>query len=117
MEKFGLRILEGYGATECSPVIAVNSPMHFKAGSVGRLLPGMHCRLETVPGVDEGGRLLVCGPNVVLGYMRWIRSGALVRQEDGRYDASGILSVAAAGYIPNLGPANKYAQQRQKHRG
>src|SRR3546814_4864833 len=76
-------------------VIAVNSPMHFKAGSVGRLLPGMHCRLEPVPGVDEGGRLLVCGPNVMLGYLRSDRQGALERPEDGWYDTGDKIGRAS----------------------
>jgi acyl-[acyl-carrier-protein]-phospholipid O-acyltransferase/long-chain-fatty-acid--[acyl-carrier-protein] ligase len=69
-DKFGARIIEGYGATECSPVIAANSPMKCMFGSVGTLLPAMEYRLEPVPGIGEGGLLHVRGPNLMLGYWR-----------------------------------------------
>ena len=69
MERFGLRILEGYGATECSPVLAVNTPVSNRSGTVGRLLPGMTMRLAPVDGLAGAGRLSVAGPNVMAGYL------------------------------------------------
>ena len=68
-QRFGVRVLEGYGATECGPCIAVNTPMSPRHGSTGKLLPGMEYRLEAVEGVSEGGRLFVRGPNVMRGYL------------------------------------------------
>ena len=79
MEKFGLPILEGYGVTECSPVLAVNTAIFNRNGTVGKLLPYIEARLEPVPGIDEGGRLHVRGPNVMIGYYRADDPGELER--------------------------------------
>ena len=67
-DKFGVQVFEGYGATETSPVLATNTPIDMRAGTVGRFLPGIEYALDPVPGV-EGGRLSVRGPNVMLGYL------------------------------------------------
>lgn len=109
-EKFGLRILEGYGATETSPVIAVNTPMHFRAGTVGRLLPGMEARLENVPGIDAGGRLFVRGPNIMLGYYLSSNPGVLNPPEDGWHDTGDIVTIDEEGYIEIRGRAKRFAK-------
>jgi acyl-[acyl-carrier-protein]-phospholipid O-acyltransferase / long-chain-fatty-acid--[acyl-carrier-protein] ligase len=110
VDKFGLRILEGYGATETSPVIASNTPMHFKAGTVGRVLPGIEWRLEPVEGIDEGGRLVVAGPNVMKGYLSAKTPGAIDAPEGGWYDTGDIVSVDAEGYVKILGRAKRFAK-------
>jgi acyl-[acyl-carrier-protein]-phospholipid O-acyltransferase/long-chain-fatty-acid--[acyl-carrier-protein] ligase len=110
VDKFGLRILEGYGATETSPVIATNTPMHFKAGTVGRLLPGIAWRLDSVEGIDEGGRLVVAGPNVMKGYLSTATPGAIDAPPGGWYDTGDIVSVDAEGYVKILGRAKRFAK-------
>jgi acyl-[acyl-carrier-protein]-phospholipid O-acyltransferase / long-chain-fatty-acid--[acyl-carrier-protein] ligase len=110
LDLFGLRILEGYGATECSPVVAVNTPMHFRAGTVGRLMDGMAYRLEPVPGIADGGRLHVKGPNVMLGYLRADNPGVLEAPPDGWYDTGDIVSVDSRRYITILGRAKRFCK-------
>jgi acyl-[acyl-carrier-protein]-phospholipid O-acyltransferase / long-chain-fatty-acid--[acyl-carrier-protein] ligase len=109
-EKFGVRILEGYGSTECSPVIAVNTPMHFRAGSVGRLLPAMEAQLEPVEGVAAGGRLLVRGPNVMAGYLMPEAPGLLQPPKDGWYDTGDIVDLDAADFITIRGRVKRFAK-------
>ena len=110
IEKFGLRILEGYGATECSPVIAVNTPMHFRTGTVGRLLDRIEYRLEPVEGIEDGGRLHVKGPNVMLGYLRADNPGQIEAPPDGWYDTGDIVRIDDHGFVTILGRAKRFAK-------
>lgn len=109
-ERFGVRILEGYGTTETSPALSANTPMHCRVGTVGRMLPGIAYRLDPVPGMDEGGRLVVKGANVMLGYMRWERPGVLEPPPQGEYDTGDIVSVDAEGFVKILGRAKRFAK-------
>ena len=108
--RFGVRILEGYGATETAPGLTLNSPMHMKEGSVGRLLPGIEYKLEDVPGVDEGGRLFVKGPNVMLGYYKDDQPGVLQPLEGGWYDTGDIVAIDEDDYVSILGRAKRFAK-------
>lgn len=106
---YGTTILEGYGCTECSPVLACNTPVAMKDGSVGRLLPGITAKLEPVEGISEGGRLCVKGPNVMLGYLNADRPGAIVPPEGGWHDTGDIVSIDD-GFITIKGRARRFAK-------
>ena len=109
-ERFGIRIFEGYGATETSPVLAANTPMEHKAGTVGRLLPGMQYKLVSVPGVEEGGRLMVKGPNIMLGYLLQSQPGVIQPVENNWYDTGDIVCIDEEGYLSIAGRAKRFAK-------
>jgi acyl-[acyl-carrier-protein]-phospholipid O-acyltransferase/long-chain-fatty-acid--[acyl-carrier-protein] ligase len=110
MEKFGVRILEGYGATEASPVICLDTLMYNKSGTVGRLMPCIQHRIEPVPGIENGGKLLIKGNNVMQGYMRHDRPGVLQPPPDGWYDTGDIVEIDNAGFVTIKGRIKRFAK-------
>jgi len=112
--KFGVRIFEGYGATEASPVLAGNNPMDNRPGTVGRFMPGIDYRLQKIPGMDEGQRLQVRGPNIMQGYLLHDNPGVLLPPETelgkGWYDTGDIVTIDADGFISICGRAKRFAK-------
>ena len=104
----GVPVLEGYGATEASPVIAVNTPPTNKRGTVGSVLPGMETRLEPVEGIARGGRLYVRGPNIMSGYLN--ESGVLEPPPDGWHDTGDVVEFDEDGWITILGRVKRFAK-------
>ncbi|MDP3609626.1 MAG: bifunctional acyl-ACP--phospholipid O-acyltransferase/long-chain-fatty-acid--ACP ligase [Methylophilus sp.] len=109
-EKFGIRILEGYGTTECAPVLSANTPMANRHGSVGQLLPGIEYKLEPVPGIAEGGVLYVKGENVMLGYYKFEAPAELSPPDDGWYNTGDVVEVDAEGFIFIKGRVKRFAK-------
>ncbi len=109
-EKYGTEIVEGYGATECAPVVALNTPETNRPGSVGQLLPGIEHRLEPVKGIHEGGRLVVRGANVMLGYLLPGGDGKLMPPQDGWHDTGDIVTVTKDRFVTIKGRAKRFAK-------
>jgi acyl-[acyl-carrier-protein]-phospholipid O-acyltransferase/long-chain-fatty-acid--[acyl-carrier-protein] ligase len=111
-DHFGIRPLEGYGCTECSPVVAVNTydfraayfrQIGAKRGTIGHPLPGIGVRIidpesgETLP-IDKPGLLLVQGPNVMVGYLNRPEKTAEVLRE-GWYNTGDIAALDEDGFL------------------
>jgi acyl-[acyl-carrier-protein]-phospholipid O-acyltransferase / long-chain-fatty-acid--[acyl-carrier-protein] ligase len=108
-QRFGVRVLEGYGATECAPCVSVNTPLQAKYGSAGRIMPGMEYKIEQVEGVAEGGRLFVRGPNVMKGYLN-SDANAKFQSLGGWYDTGDIVRVDAERYVFIQGRLKRFAK-------
>ncbi|PHR60472.1 MAG: 2-acylglycerophosphoethanolamine acyltransferase [Robiginitomaculum sp.] len=108
-KKHGLVILEGYGVTETSPILAVNQPTANRSGTVGHIMPGMEMRIDPITGIEKGGRLFVRGPNVMLGYILSDNPGVVVPLEGGWHDTGDVVEVDDDGYIAIRGRVKRFA--------
>jgi acyl-[acyl-carrier-protein]-phospholipid O-acyltransferase / long-chain-fatty-acid--[acyl-carrier-protein] ligase len=108
-KKHGLQVVEGYGLTECSPIVSAQQPGDLHPGTIGRLMPGMQARLEPVEGIPGAGRLFVKGPNVMLGYIKPENPGVIHPPEDGWHDTGDVVSVDDAGIMTVRGRLKRFA--------
>jgi len=109
VDRFGpIPVLEGYGATEASPVIAVNKPTDNRRGTVGGLLPGIETRIEPVDGIRRGGRLYVRGPNVMAGYLD--EGDRLEPPPGGWHDTGDVVEMTSDDWITILGRVKRFAK-------
>lgn len=117
-DKFGLRIFEGYGATETAPVMAVNTPMAYRRGTVGLMLPGQQMRLVAVPGIDAAdgrrGMLHVRGPNLMSGYLRHDQPGVLQPPASavgaGWYETGDVVEIDDDHFVKIVGRVKRFAK-------
>lgn len=109
-ERFSFEVLEGYGVTECAPVLAANQPGDIRSGTIGKMLPGIETRLEPVEGLKEGGRLWVRGPNIMKGYISPEDPGTVMSLPEGWHDTGDVVSVDDEGYYVIRGRIKRFAK-------
>ncbi|MBL8830215.1 MAG: MFS transporter [Planctomycetaceae bacterium] len=124
-QKFGVRPVEGYGTTECAPLVSVNIPasrqppadgfaVYAKEGTVGRPIEGVAARIVDPDsgrdlGTDEPGMLLIKGPNVMRGYLNKPDKTAAVLK-DGWYTTGDIALVDVDGFIKITGRQSRFSK-------
>ena len=99
MERLGVKVMEGYGTTECSPLVCANNSIFNRFGSIGKIMPAMEYKIEPVPGIEKGGELVVRGPNVMLGYIMPDNPGVLVPLQDGWYHTGDVVDIDEIGFV------------------
>jgi acyl-[acyl-carrier-protein]-phospholipid O-acyltransferase/long-chain-fatty-acid--[acyl-carrier-protein] ligase len=109
-KKHGIELLEGYGVTETSPVIAANRPTANRPGTVGQIMADMEMRLDPVEGIPNAGRLVVKGPNVMLGYIKADAPGVIDPPPGGWHDTGDVVSVDEEGFIAIKGRLKRFAK-------
>lgn len=109
-ERFSFEVLEGYGVTECAPVLAANQPGDIRAGTIGKMLPGIESRLETVEGLEDAGRLFVRGPNIMKGYISAENPGDIIPLPEGWHDTGDVVSIDEEGYYVIRGRLKRFAK-------
>ena len=109
-ERLGVRLMEGYGTTECSPIICVNNMLFNKFGTLGKLPPAMQYKLEPVPGIKQGGELCVQGPNIMKGYIYADNPGVLVPVQDGWYHTGDVVVIDDLGFVKIVDRVKRFAK-------
>ncbi len=112
--KHNITVYEGYGATECSPVISTNTPEFNRPGSVGKPIPGVQVRIENYEtgeecGLGEDGRILVKGDSVMKGYFNDFEQTSLhIRR--GWYDTGDMGNIDEDGYLWHVGRLKRFVK-------
>jgi len=114
LEKHGITLYEGYGATETSPVISTNTPEQNRPGSVGKVLPGIRVRIENYETgrecrTGEAGRILVKGDSVMKGYLDDFEETSM-RIRHGWYDTGDMGYVDRDGFLWHQGRLRRFVK-------
>jgi acyl-[acyl-carrier-protein]-phospholipid O-acyltransferase/long-chain-fatty-acid--[acyl-carrier-protein] ligase len=112
---YGIRVMSGYGATECSPVISMNNAIEYEHGTVGRILPGIEYKIIPIEGIEykdgKKGRFYVKGKNTMKGYLKNDKANQKYLVEDsGWYDTGDIVEITEKGFLKIAGRMKRFAK-------
>ena len=112
---YGVRVMSGYGATECAPIISINNAVEHEYGTVGQVLPGIECKLVPVEGIDrkdgKAGRLFVKGKNVMKGYLKnEAANNKYLVEDQGWYDTGDMVEVTEEGFLKIVGRLKRFSK-------